>query len=217
MRCRGWIVCTSSLASATSRLPPLLDLVERADAAQQMLVHRIVVIHVELHHRHDAAEGAHELAEHAGLVHAPEHGLRRGLRGQDVEEQPVRLRVPAHLGVDQLERAGGGAHRFGMEREIVLLREVKQPDQIDRIAPEDVGAGDVDAVVVDGEVVGLAQGAPAARRAQARDHAAEHRRRLGLALLEAGAEDGGEVADVLGGEEIVLHEALDVLEPGCSV
>src|SRR5204862_6266143 len=59
-----------------------------------------------------------------------------------------------------------------------------------------------------------AQGAPAARRAQARDHAAEHRSGLGLALLEAGAEDGGEVADMLGGEEIVLHEALDVPEPG---
>src|SRR5580693_1535456 len=110
-----------------------------------------------------------------------------------------------------MRRSTVSASVFGVERQIVLLRQVKQPDQIDRIAPEDVGAGDVDAVVVDGEVVGLAQGAPAARRAQARHHAAEHRRGLGLALLEAGAEDGGEVADMLGGEEIVLHEALDVL------
>ena len=53
-----------------------LDLVEHADAAQEMLVDRIVMIHVELHHRHDAAERAHEFAEHAGLVHAPQHGLR---------------------------------------------------------------------------------------------------------------------------------------------
>ena len=53
----------------------LLDLVEDADAAQQMFVHRIVMVHVELHHRHDAAERAHEFAEHAGLVHAPQYGL----------------------------------------------------------------------------------------------------------------------------------------------
>ena len=35
-----------------------LDLGQHADAAQQVLVDRVVVIHVELHHRDDAAEGA---------------------------------------------------------------------------------------------------------------------------------------------------------------
>ena len=44
-------------------------------AAQQMLVHRVVVVHVELHHRDDAAEVRHEAAEHAGLVHPPQHHL----------------------------------------------------------------------------------------------------------------------------------------------
>ena len=62
------------------------------------------------------------------------------------------------------------------------------------------------------EIVGLGDRAPAARRAQPRDHAAEHRRRLGLTFLETGAEDGGEIADMLGGQEVVLHEALDVLQ-----
>ena len=33
---------------------------------------------------------------------------------------------------------------------------------------------------------------------------------LGLALLERGADDRGQVADVLGDQEIVLHEAFDV-------
>ena len=74
-RCRGWIVRISSLASGVSSLRAALDLGEHADAAQQMLVHRVVVVHVELHHRDDAAEGGHEAAEHAGLVHAPQHGL----------------------------------------------------------------------------------------------------------------------------------------------
>ena len=52
-----------------------LDVGQDADAAQQVLVHRVVVIHVELHHRDDAPEGAHETAEHAGLVHAAQHDL----------------------------------------------------------------------------------------------------------------------------------------------
>ncbi len=52
-----------------------LDVDEHADAAQQMLVHRVVVVHVELHHRHDAAEVGDEAAEHAGLVHPPQHDL----------------------------------------------------------------------------------------------------------------------------------------------
>ncbi len=44
--------------------------------------------------------------------------------------------------------------------------------------------------------------------------AVEHGRGLGLALLQRGADDGGEVADLLGDEEIVLHEALDPVEAG---
>ena len=42
----------------------------------------------------------------------------------------------------------------------------------------------------------------------------KHRRRHRLALLEAGAQDGGEIADILGGQEVVLHEALDVAQAG---
>ena len=41
----------------------------------------------------------------------------------------------------------------------------------------------------------------------------EHRHRLGLAVFERRAQDGGEVAHVLGDQEVVLHEALDLLEP----
>ncbi len=87
----------SSLASASSVLLAALDLGEHADAAQQMLVDRVVMIHVELHHRDDAAEIRNEAAEHAGLVHAPQHDLGVLLRGQDLEEEPVGLRVVAQL------------------------------------------------------------------------------------------------------------------------
>ena len=190
-----------------------LDLGEDAEAAQQVLVHRVVMIHVELHHRDDAAEIRHEAPEHAGLVHAPQHDLDVVLAGQHGEEQPVGLLVLTQVLVDQLERSRRGAHGVGMKDQAVALREIEHPDQVDRIALEHLRVGDRDAVVVDDEVLGLAQGAPAAR-AKLGDHAVEHRHRLGFAILQPGAQDRGEIAHVFGDQEVVLHEALDVLLPG---
>ena len=74
------------------------------------------------------------------------------------------------------------------------------------------GVGGVDAVVVDDEVGGVGD-LVVAPPADA-EEAVERRRRLGVMLLERGAEDVGEVADFLGDQEVVLHEALDVLEAG---
>ena len=190
-----------------------LDLVEHADAAEQMLVHRIVMIHVELHHRHDAAERVHEGAEHAGFVHAPQHDFGGVVRGQNFQEQAVCLLVLAQTLVDQLERTRGGVHGLGMQHQIVLLRQIEQPDQVDRVALEHVGARNVDAVIVDDEIVGVAELGGSARRSPRREHPAQHRRRLGLHVFESRAQDGGQVADVLGGEEVMLHEALDVAQP----
>ena len=52
-----------------------LDLGQHADRADQMLIDRIVMIHVELHHRDDLAEFGNEAAEHARLVHAAQGRL----------------------------------------------------------------------------------------------------------------------------------------------
>jgi hypothetical protein len=73
----------------------MLDLAHHADGADQVLVHRVVVVHVELHHRDDLAEIRHEAAEHAGLVHAAQDALGFAVRGQDFEEQAVGLPVVA--------------------------------------------------------------------------------------------------------------------------
>ncbi len=89
------------------------------------------------------------------------------------------------------------------------LSEPEDRKQIERIAAEYVRVGDVNAIVVDDKVFGLRQSA-ATGRPEFRDHAAKYRRGRGLALLQLGAEDGGEIADVLCHQEVVLHEALDV-------
>ena len=104
-------------------------------------------------------------------------------------------------------------HGVRMERQIVFLREMEDADQIDRVAFENVLVGDIDAVVVDDEVLALAERMPGTR-AKARHHAAEHRHGLGLAVLELGAQNGGEIADVLGNQEVMLHETFDITQPG---
>ncbi len=66
--------------------PPRLDIGENADGAQQMLVHRVMMIHAELHHSDDAAEIGDEASEHARFVHPAQHDLGAVARGQNLEE-----------------------------------------------------------------------------------------------------------------------------------
>ena len=188
-----------------------LDFLEETDAAQQMLVHRVVVVHVELHHRHDLAERADEVAQHAGFVHPPQHGL--GVVGcQNLHEQPVRLGIVAQLRIDQRQRTRRGAQGIRVECEVVGLRQPEHADQVDRIALEHIERREIDAIVVDDEIVAAAE-TSRGRRPQPRHHPRQRRCGLGLLIFELGAQDRGEVADILCDQEVVLHEALDVLHP----
>jgi hypothetical protein len=101
-----------------------------------------------------------------------------------------------------------------MEGQIVLLRQSEESDQIDRVFLEHVRRSKVDTVVVDDERIAVRQPAAMHLGPQLGHHARQRRRRLGLLVLELGAQDRGEVADILGNQEVVLHEALDVLHAG---
>ena len=72
-----------------------LDAGNIADGADQMLVHRVVVVHVELHQRHGMAEFRHEAAQHAGLVHPAQSAFGIAARGQNFQKQPVGIRIVA--------------------------------------------------------------------------------------------------------------------------
>ena len=186
-----------------------LDVAQRANGADQMLVDRIVVVHRELHHPDDAAEFGNEPAQDAGLVHPPQRGFRRPARGQDFEEKTIRILVVTQPRVDALERLRDEPRRIRMDRQIRTVRNPEDADEIDRVALERVRPDDVDAIIVDLEILGFGDDARPASP-QPADQAVEHGRRLGLALLERRADDRRQVADVLRHQEIVLHEALDV-------
>ena len=177
-----------------------------AQRAQQMLVHRIVVVHVELHHRDDAAEIGNEAAEHAGFVHQPQGAFARLRRGEDFDEQPVGFRVGAQFRVYARQGLGHQPQGVGMDRQFIARRHPEQPDQIDRLLVEHVGRGHGDAVGFQREGAEIPRLGPPP---QFSDKTVEHGARLGLALLQRGADDIGQIADILGDGEIMLHEAFD--------
>ena len=185
----------------------VLDVGQHADGADQVLVHGVVVVHVELHHRHDLAEVGHEAAEHAGLVHAPQRRLGALVGAQHLQEDAVGLRIVAQLVVDQPQRAAQQPHRVGMEEGARLLGPGEEADEVDGIALEHVGVGDVEPAVVDAEIAVGADAAPGAP-AQRIEQLGDAGRGLDLLDLQRRAQDGGEVADILGDQEVVLHEAL---------
>ena len=142
-----------------------LDVGQHADGADQVLVHRVVVVHVELHHRHDAAELRDEAAEHAGFVHAPQRRLR--VLGASTAS-PGRCGWPR--GRCAACRRSGAASarsrrtRVGVEEGVGLLGAGEEADQVDGIALEHARVGHIQAAVVDAEIAGGADPAGACAR-----------------------------------------------------
>ena len=105
-------------SGSSSRGPAALDVGQHADRAEQMLVDRVVMVHVELHHGDDAAELGDEAAEHAGFVHAPQRHLGAGCRGQQLDEDAVGFRIVAQLVVDQAQRLAQQPDRVGVQERV---------------------------------------------------------------------------------------------------
>ena len=80
-----------------------LDAVQDADGEEGVLVDRVVVVHVVLHLRDDAAEIGDEAAEHAGLAQAAQAALGILRRGQHLQEQAVGLGIGAQVAIDEAQ------------------------------------------------------------------------------------------------------------------
>ena len=116
----------------------LLDLRQQADRADGVLVDRVVVVHVELHLRIDAAEIGHKAAENIGLVHPAQRRLRVIAPRQHLQEQRVGARVLAHRLIDQPTLPVGEPHRLGVNFELFGLGELEDLDQPHRVLGEPV-------------------------------------------------------------------------------
>ena len=92
-----------------------------------MLVHRIVVIQRELHHRDDLAEIRDQLCQQSRPRSCAEIELGIAVRRQYVEEQPVGFLVAPERLADEAERTGQQLQRIGVKFQPVLVGEPEQP------------------------------------------------------------------------------------------
>ena len=126
-----------------------LDLGEGRDRVDDVLVHRVVVVHVELHHRDDAAELGDEGAEDADLVHQAQRPLGVVVAEEEGEEDAVRLAVVAEGVVDQRQARGDAAQRVGVDRDAGGQTLLEQAEDVDRVLVEGGLVGEVEAAVLD--------------------------------------------------------------------
>ena len=176
--------------------PAIGDVGHDADGADQVLVHRIVVIHVELHQRDDLAELGHQLAQHAGLVHAAQDALDRFGAGEDFEEIGVYPLVGPQFFIDQAHRPGQKLERIGVEHHPFAAGHPEYLDDVDRVLFEHLVISHGDAAMLEDEI-GFAPDL-AARLVEIAEHAAEGIDLFGVGEFERGAEDAGQIAHVLG-------------------
>ena len=80
--------------------------------------------------------------------------------------------IGAHLGVDQLGVAGGGAHRQRVDFEPVAVGEREHLDQAHRILGEEIVVGQGEPAAVEHEAFELARPAAEGRQAEAARRAA---------------------------------------------
>ena len=152
------------------------DRAQFAHRANEMLIDRIMVVHRKLHHADDAAEiGMNRPSTPASFMRL-QRDFRRVARGEGLEKKAVRLLVLAQASVDALQGLRHQPGRVRMNRQVRSVGDPEQPDEVHRIALEGVVADDVDAIIVDLEILGV--GDHAGTPAQAPDEAAERGRRF---------------------------------------
>ena len=192
-------------AAGDRRLFPqlaLLDGMQDADGEESVLVHRVVVIHVELHQTDRTPEIRQEAAEHAGFVHPPERRLRILVASQDIQEDLIGLCRLTQALVDPLQGLGNPAERIRVDVEVVGLSDLEEAQQIDRLLVEVLRPFHRQAITFELEAP---DPAAAAQRRQS-----EARATIVLGL-DLGAEDTGQIAHILGHQKVALHEAFDGL------
>ena len=129
-----------------------------------------------------------EAAEHAGLVHPPEHDLGRMDAGQDFHEKRVGPGVLAHLAIDQHRVARGGAHRRRMDFEPFACGQREHFEQPHRIGAEEI-------VGRDGETSAIEQESAEPLGLAADGRQSETEPLLAQLFVELGEEHAGEVPD----------------------
>ena len=182
-----------------------LDLGQAADGLDDVLVHRVVVIDVELHHRDDGFEFRDEGRQDPQFVHPAQAAFGVPVFQQQVKEQSLRLGVLAHVVVDQVQIPGQEPHDVGVKQIAGAQRLFKDAQKVQLVGQKGPGVGHIDPALH--QLIALADPLGQLEDPEQAGFA------LGVAGLQLGQEDAGQFAHLGGLAKVVLHEMLDRAPP----
>ena len=105
-----------------------------------MFVDGIVMVHVELHHRHDWFEFWDEFRQNAQFVHAPQGPSGIAMFEQEVKKNTPCSFVVAHRVIDKIEVGCDQPHCIGVDQQSGAQPLFKQAQQIEFVGEKIVSS-----------------------------------------------------------------------------
>ena len=184
---------------------PFFNPRQNADCADGMLIDGIIMVHVVLGLGHRAAEIGNKAAQNPSLVHPPQGGFRIMAGGQHLHKGVTRRRIAPQPGIDQLPVTGDQFQGIGVDIVAMAVGDRKNPDHVGGIFLKILFVGNRQAPAHQPESLDL--GFQGQRRPVQQTF-------FLVALFQQGAKNPGQVTDILGDQEVMLHEAFDLVEAG---
>ena len=93
-----------------------------------MLVNCEVVIHIELHHRDNAAKIWNKAPKNTGFIHAPKHSRRVLFTGKKLQKNTVSLWIVAQVVINQMKRSTQNPNGVRVQESVRCLCVPEKPD-----------------------------------------------------------------------------------------
>ncbi len=175
-----------------------LDLGKVGNALDGVFVHGIVVIHIELHHGHDRLEFGDKYGQHTQLVHPPQGAFGVAVFQQQIKENAGCFLVGAHFVIDQVQMRRHQPHCIGVDQNAGAQGFFEQAQDVHFVLQEQFFIRNIQAVLND--FISRFGFLSATKEPQQAGFL------FGVAGLECGQQDAGQIAHMGGVAEIILHE-----------
>src|SRR5258706_14407416 len=162
-----------------------------------MLINRVMMVHVELHHPDDSSKVRDEATENSCFVHGPKGSFGRVTRGQEIQKKLVRFGIRSEIVVDKLERRADEPDCLRMQQKVIPLGLNEKANEIEWIFFKNIALLYVETAVINAERGRRSEFCPGAPR-QGAHEIAQCWHGLQLPQLKAGTNNPGQVADILG-------------------
>ncbi len=179
----------------------LFDLGEIRDHLDRVLVHRVGMVHVELHHRDNRFEFGDECGQDPQFVHPAQRALGISVLQEKAQENPAGNGIISHLVVYQGQVGRDQPHGVWMDQQSRAQPLFKKTQQVQFVAKKCVGIRNIKPAI-DHLVPGFDTAATP-------ENALQERFALQVRGFELGQENPGQVSDCRGAAEVLLHEYLD--------